>query len=130
MSDELAAMAELARRLVTSETPSTLSTLFSARGSTYRPVGSMMVSLPGLRAGGISGGCLEEDVARIGERATRNTYAVMLNFSTHTDADDAVPLLGCGGSVQVLVERLEANQVPFLWHFAVCGERRRVPFWA
>jgi xanthine/CO dehydrogenase XdhC/CoxF family maturation factor len=79
--------------LIESDTPGTLSTLFSARGSTYRPVGSMMVSLPGMHAGGISGGCLEDYVARAGERATRNTAAVMLRFSTHPDADDDVPIL-------------------------------------
>src|SRR5215468_1476247 len=111
MSHDFSAMADLARRLVESGTAGTLSTLFSARGSTYRPVGSMMVSMPGMRAGGISGGCLEEYVARIGERATRNTSAVMLNFSTRPDADEAVPVLGCGGSIQVLVERLEPKHV-------------------
>ena len=72
MTDELAAMIALAKRLLASGTAGTLSTLFSARGSTYRPLGSMMVSLPGMHAGGVSGGCLEEYVARVGERATRH----------------------------------------------------------
>src|SRR5579863_7672590 len=64
MTEELDAMIALAKRLVASGIPGTLSTLFSARGSTYRPLGSMMVSLPGAHAGGVSGGCLEEYVAR------------------------------------------------------------------
>lgn len=122
MSNELAAMADLARRLVESDTPGTLSTLFSARGSTYRPVGSMMVSLPGMHASGISGGCLEEYVARAGERATRNTAAVMLRFSTHPDSDDDVPIPGCGGSIEVLVERLTPGHVAFLEQFARASE--------
>src|SRR6185369_10864387 len=100
MSQDFAGMRTLAARLVASGTPGTLTTLFSARGSTYRPVGSMMVSLPGTHAGGISGGCLEEYVARIGERATRSAPAVMLQFSTHRDSDDDVPVLGCGGSIE------------------------------
>src|SRR5215510_977134 len=91
MKQELAAMIALAERLVASDTPGTLSTLFAARGSTYRTLGSMMVSLPGMHAGGISGGCLEEYVARAGERATRSTPAAMLQFSTHRDAVDDVP---------------------------------------
>src|SRR5262245_25925062 len=101
MTHDFSAMADLAARLVASRTPGTLATLFSARGSTYRAVGSMMVSTPGMRAGGISGGCLEEYVARIGERATRSTPAVMLHFDTHRDADDDVPVLGCGGSIEL-----------------------------
>src|SRR5262245_51903716 len=113
MISELADVAQLARRLVESDMPGTLSTLFSARGSTYRPLGSMMVSLPGRHAGGISGGCLEEYVARIGERATRNAPAVMMHFSTHPDTDDAIPVLGCGGSIELLVERLTPEHVDF-----------------
>jgi xanthine/CO dehydrogenase XdhC/CoxF family maturation factor len=123
MTDELAAMADLAKRLVASGTPGTLSTLFSARGSTYRPLGSMMVSLPGMHAGGISGGCLEEYVARVGERATRSTSAVMLRFNTHPDSDDDVPILGCGGSIEVLVERLTPGHVVFLEQFASASGR-------
>lgn len=123
MSDDYADMAGLAARLVASGTPGTLSTLFSARGSTYRPVGSMMVSLPGMHAGGISGGCLEEYVARIGERATRSTPAVMLSFDTHRDAEGAVPVLGCGGSLEVLVERLRPEHVVLLKRFADAAAR-------
>src|SRR5262249_39243574 len=125
MISELADVARLARRLVESDMPGTLSTLFSARGSTYRPLGSMMVSLPGRHAGGISGGCLEEYVARIGERATRNAPAVMMHFSTHPDTDDAIPVLGCGGSIELLVERLTPEHVDFLDEFATASERDR-----
>ncbi len=76
MTDELTAMIALAKRLLASGTGGTLSTLFSTRGSTYRPLGSMMVSLPGMHAGGVSGGCLEEYVARVGERATRTAPGI------------------------------------------------------
>ena len=118
MTDELAAMIALAKRLLASGTAGTLSTLFSARGSTYRPLGSMMVSLPGMHAGGVSGGCLEEYVARVGERATRTAPVVKLRFSTHPDSEDDVPVLGCGGSIEVLVERLMPDHVAFLEQFA------------
>jgi xanthine dehydrogenase accessory factor len=122
MNDELSGMADLAKRVVESSTPGTLTTLFSARGSTYRPLGSMMVSLPGVRAGGISGGCLEEYVARIGERETRSASAVMLHFTTHP-GDDAGPTLGCGGAIELLVERLTPNHVTVLDEFATAAER-------
>jgi xanthine/CO dehydrogenase XdhC/CoxF family maturation factor len=43
-------MIALAERLLASNMPWTLATLFSACGSTYRTLGSMMVSLPGMIA--------------------------------------------------------------------------------
>src|SRR5258706_15981761 len=103
MTGELAAMIALAKRLLASGTAGTLSTLFAARGSTYRALGAMMVSLPGMHAGGVSGGCLEEHVARAGARATQNAPAVMVRFSTHPDSDDDAPILGGGGAVGVFV---------------------------
>jgi len=123
MNRDLAAMITLANRLVASEIPGTLSTLFAARGSTYRTLGSMMVSLPGMHAGGISGGCLEEHVARAGARATQNAPAVMLRFNTRPDSDDDTPVLGCGGSIDVLVERLTRDHVTLLERLASASER-------
>ena len=123
LRQELAAMITLARRVVASGTPGTLSTLFSARGSTYRPLGSMMVSLPGMHAGGVSGGCLEEYVARAGERATRKTPAAMLRFNTHPDSDADAPVPGCGGTIDLLVERLTLDHVTLLEELARAHER-------
>jgi xanthine/CO dehydrogenase XdhC/CoxF family maturation factor len=118
MKQELSAVVALAKSLADSETPATLVTLFSARGSTYRPLGSMMVGLPGMHAGGVTGGCLEEYVARAGERATRETPATILPFSTHPESDDDAPALGCGGSIELLVERLTPNHVAVLQQLA------------
>src|SRR5260370_33848011 len=95
-------MIALANRLLACGTAGTLSTLFSARGSTYRPLGAMMVSLPGTHAGGVSGGCLEEYVVRVGERATRAAPGVMPRFTTHPHAEDGVPVLGSCGPVELL----------------------------
>jgi xanthine dehydrogenase accessory factor len=122
MRRELPEMIALAERLLASDIPGTLATLFSARGSTYRSLGSMMVSLPGVHAGGISGGCLEEYVARAGERSTRDNPASMLSFSTHPDADDDVPVLGCGGAINVLVERVTQDHVAWLKQIAAVYE--------
>ena len=120
---DLDAMRTLASRMLRSETPGTLSTLFAARGSTYRPLGSMMVGFPGRHAGGISGGCLEDYIVRVGERETRSAPAAMLHFSTHPDSDDNAPVLGCGGSIDVLVERLTPDHLRFLEEFTHAGER-------
>ena len=122
-AQDLDAMHDLAGWMLRSGTPGTLSTLFAARGSTYRPLGSMMVGFPGRHAGGISGGCLEDYVGRIGERETRTAAAAMLHFNTHPDSEDNAPVLGCGGSIDVLVERLTADQLTLLEQFAAAAER-------
>jgi xanthine dehydrogenase accessory factor len=120
---DLDAMRALASRMLRSGTPGTLSTLFAACGSTYRPLGSMMVGFPGRHAGGVSGGCLEEYIARVGERETRNAPAAMLHLSTHPDSQDNAPVLGCGGSIDVLVERLTAGHLAFIEEFSAAIER-------
>jgi xanthine dehydrogenase accessory factor len=120
---EPAALADLARRIVSAGAPGTLSTLFSTRGSTYRPLASMMVSVPGVRAGGISGGCLEDYVARLGEYETRTTPATMLTFHTHRDTDGGdIPVLGCGGAIEILVERLAPAHALLLEQLAHAAE--------
>ena len=81
MRHELPEMIGLVERMISSDVSGTLATLFAARGSTYRPLGSMMVSLPGMHAGGVSGGCLEAYVAREGLLATRSQPAALLSFS-------------------------------------------------
>jgi xanthine dehydrogenase accessory factor len=114
MRHELPEMIALAERMIASDTPGTLATLFAARGSTYRPLGSMMISLPGMHAGGVSGGCLEAYVAREGVLATQSQPAVILSFSTAHETADRVPVLGCGGSIDILVERLTPAHLVWL----------------
>jgi xanthine/CO dehydrogenase XdhC/CoxF family maturation factor len=120
---ELDAMRTLASRMLRLGTPGTLSTLFAARGSTYRPLGSMMVGLPGRRAGGITAGCLEDYIVRVGERDTRKASATMLHFGTHPYSGDNALVLGCGESIDVLVERLTFEHLEFLEEFSAAAER-------
>jgi len=114
MRHELREMIALAERMIASGVPGTLATLFAAHGSTYRPLGSMMVSLPGMHAGGVSGGCLEAYVAREGVLATRRQPAAILSFSTAHQTPVGAPVLGCGGSIEILVERLTSGHVAWL----------------
>ena len=65
-----------------------------------------------VNAGGVSGGCLEEYIANVGERATRSAPVVMLHFSTHPDSEDNAPVLGCGGSIDGM-SRLTAGKGRF-----------------
>jgi xanthine dehydrogenase accessory factor len=74
----------------------------------------MMVSLPGMHAGGISGGCLEEYVTRQGNIATRDRPVALLRFSTDPDGPDDMPVPGCGGEIEILVERLTPDHLALL----------------
>src|SRR5258707_13990379 len=86
MNGELAAMITLANRLVASGIHGTLATLLAARGATYRTLGAVMVSLPGAHARGVSGGGLEEHVARAGALAPQGAPARMPRLRTHPES--------------------------------------------
>lgn len=121
MRTELPQLIDLADRLLEHREPAILATLFSSRGSSYRSLGSMMVGgPPTIAAGGVSGGCLEEYVLRHGREMTRDRAAVLISFDTGgaDDVDDAKPVLGCGGSIDILVERLNPGHVEFLRNLA------------
>lgn len=115
---EISDMIALAERLLAADETGVLATLFSSNGSTYRPLGAMMVSGPGsISAGGVSGGCVEEYVARHGRTIVQQRPAAMLSFDADPDGDGNKPSLGCGGSIEVLVERLAPDHVEFLRRF-------------
>jgi xanthine dehydrogenase accessory factor len=123
--NELSEMISLAGRLSAAAEPAVLATLFAANGSTYRPLGSMMLSGPSsaFTAGGVSGGCLEEYIARRGRALTDQRPAVVLSFDADPQSDHAdVPSLGCGGSIEVLVERFAPEHLAFLRRFAAAHD--------
>src|SRR5882672_1852111 len=121
---ELSEMIALAQRLAAVDEPAVLSTLFSSDGSTYRRLGSMMVSGPATSiAGGVSGGCLEQYIARNGRELIRQQSAAVLSFGADPDgADDGKPVLGCGGSIEVLIERLTPDHLAFLRQLKCASE--------
>jgi xanthine/CO dehydrogenase XdhC/CoxF family maturation factor len=84
-----------------------LATVVEVEGSGYRKPGArMMIAADGRRAGIISGGCLEGEVARKAFWHTSGGPA-MRHYSTSPE-DGEVPFgMGCGGVVHVLLERPE-----------------------
>lgn len=117
LPQEFDEMHALARRLVAADVPGVLATLFWAEGSTYRQLGSMMVCglSADMKCGGVSGGCLEDYIIRRGHELLRTQAAAILSFSSDplSQHDDA-PTLGCGGKVEVLIERLTVKHLPIL----------------
>ncbi len=68
----------------------------------------MLLTRSGQRAGTISGGCLEAEVAKKAWWLTENGPTIQA-YSSFFDDDSPMPYgLGCGGTVHVLLERGEA----------------------
>ncbi len=83
-----------------------LATIVSTTGSTYRHPGArMLIPAEGPWLGNVSGGCLEDDVARIGREVMRSGEPRIATFDLTAD-DDAVwgYGLGCNGSFEIFIE--------------------------
>lgn len=87
-----------------------LATVVRVEGSAYRGVGARMLVLDaGERVGGISGGCLEDEVAKKAFWLTEGGSAVE-RFSTRTEDNTRPYGMGCEGVVHLLLERLRPDQ--------------------
>jgi xanthine/CO dehydrogenase XdhC/CoxF family maturation factor len=88
-----------------------LATVVAVDGSGYRKPGArMLIAADGRRAGTISGGCLEGEVARKAFWRTENG-PVVRRYSTIAE-DGEVPYgMGCGGVVHLLLERSETAEL-------------------
>jgi xanthine/CO dehydrogenase XdhC/CoxF family maturation factor len=87
-----------------------LATVVGTRGSSYRSPGARMLILPdGSRIGAVSGGCLEGELCRRAHWWTSESPAVLKTFDTSTQEDNEGFGLGCGGGIDLLLERLEPH---------------------
>ena len=101
---EAAELLAAAARLRGERTPFVIATVVRVRGSSYRRPGArMIVTEQGRIAGTVSGGCLEASIVRTAFWRTRNGPALVTFDSSDPDDPDAV--LGCGGIVDILLER-------------------------
>jgi xanthine dehydrogenase accessory factor len=82
-----------------------LATVVAVEGSSYRKPGArMLLAQDGRRAGTISGGCLEAEVARRAWWLTSSGPRIE-RYSTQEDDGDRPYGSGCGGVVYLLLER-------------------------
>jgi xanthine dehydrogenase accessory factor len=87
-----------------------LATVVGTRGSSYRSPGARMLILPdGSRIGAVSGGCLEGELCRRAHWWTSESPAVLKTFDTSTQEDNEGFGLGCGGGIDLLLERLDRD---------------------
>jgi LAO/AO transport system kinase len=84
-----------------------LATVIKTAGSTPRPLGSKMaVSELGQIAGSVSGGCIEGAVFEEAQSVLRDGKPRRVAFGISDEQAWTVGL-SCGGTVEVLVERIE-----------------------
>jgi xanthine dehydrogenase accessory factor len=81
-----------------------LVTLVRAEGSSYRKPGARLLAAGGEYAGTISGGCLEAEVVKKAAWAVRSGAIVERYSTTFDDTSDIPYGLGCGGTVDLLLE--------------------------
>lgn len=107
---ELKSVLYAAARLRREKQPFLLATVVAVRGSAYRRPGArMIVTEQGARAGSVSGGCLEADIAKRGFWQTREGGPVVVRYDASADDDTRARLgVGCDGIVDVLLERPDA----------------------
>ncbi len=105
MSD-LYQVLNLWKKIDASEDDCVLATIVRVEGSSYRKPGArMLITTTGVRAGTISGGCLEGEVSKQAWWLTRQGPVVKA-YSTSFETDEDRPYgLGCGGTVHLLLER-------------------------
>jgi xanthine dehydrogenase accessory factor len=102
-----------------------LTTVVAVEGSSYRRSGARMLLAPdGRRAGTVSGGCLETEIAKRAWWMTESGPAVE-RFSTFEDDGDRPYGSGCGGVVSILLER-RATAAPHL-DALKCAFDERIP---
>jgi xanthine/CO dehydrogenase XdhC/CoxF family maturation factor len=100
-----------------------LATVVAVQGSSYRRPGAIMLLAPdGRRAGTVSGGCLEAQVASRAWWLTANGPCVQ-RYSTNEEDGDRPFGSGCGGVVSLLLER-HPTAGPLLTALEQAFERR------
>jgi xanthine dehydrogenase accessory factor len=103
---EIDEVIEAARALREAGTPAALATVVSVRGSSYRRPGArLLVPAHGTPIGLISGGCLEEEAARLAREAIALDAPVLVTIDHSAEGDELWGMgLGCRGIIDLLAE--------------------------
>ena len=103
---EIDEILQAAGELRTHGEPMALATVVSVRGSSYRRPGArLLVPASGRPVGLISGGCLEEEAARMARRAIELDAPILVTVDHSGEGDELWGTgLGCRGVVELLAE--------------------------
>ena len=110
----LRAVAEAAAELAVAGVPAVVGVVVDTTGSTYRKRGALiLLDATGMRAGALSGGCLESAVEDHARQVLAENSARMARFDTNTEDDRVFGSgVGCGGEMNVLLMPLPADDAP------------------
>ncbi|ONK14006.1 XdhC family protein [Streptomyces sp. MP131-18] len=115
-------MWEQLHRLWEAGTPCGLATVVSTFGSAPRRPGAIMIcTKDGTVDGSVSGGCVEGAVHDLAQQAIKSGTTVLERYGVSDDDAGAVGLT-CGGTIEVLVERIDRRSFAEL---GVIAERLR-----
>ena len=103
---EIDQVLDAARALRDAGQPAALATVVSVRGSSYRRPGArLLVPADGPPVGLISGGCLEDEAARLAREAIELDAPVMVTIDHSAEGDELWGMgLGCRGVIDLLAE--------------------------
>jgi xanthine dehydrogenase accessory factor len=107
---ELADILRRDRELRSANIDSALATVVRVQGSSYRRPGArMLISSDGQITGGVSGGCLERDVVLRAGAVMSTGQPALVRYDTTIDTGGGTGYsLGCGGTIDVLIESLRS----------------------
>jgi xanthine/CO dehydrogenase XdhC/CoxF family maturation factor len=140
VTSELDRILEAASLLRDAGEPFALATVVQVRGSSYRRPGArLLVPRDAAPIGLISGGCLEDEAARLARRALDEDAPMLVTIDHSGEGDELWGLgLGCRGVIDLLAEppsmaldtldalRAAREGVPAYLLTALDGERRRL----
>ncbi|HEY2584574.1 MAG TPA: XdhC family protein [Tepidisphaeraceae bacterium] len=120
---ELAQILEAFEHLAAEGKPAAVATVVAVGGSSYRRPGArMLVAGDGRTWGGISGGCLERDVARRARLVIETGEPVLCRYDTTESLDEVTEetglldlgrtpgvTLGCRGVIDLFIERISSD---------------------
>jgi xanthine/CO dehydrogenase XdhC/CoxF family maturation factor len=94
-----------------------LATVTRIQGSAYRrPGAKLLIEEDGAVLGGVSGGCLEEDVRQVGLKVLRSGESRVLHYETGDDESRVWGLgLGCDGQVDLVVQPISPEAAVGAW---------------
>jgi xanthine dehydrogenase accessory factor len=108
------AMWERLHRMWESGAPCGLATVVSTFGSAPRRPGAIMICAPdGTVSGSVSGGCVEGAVHELAQQAVADGTPVLERYGV-SEGDAGAVGLTCGGTIEVLVERVDRQSFPEL----------------
>lgn len=117
-------------RLGGEDRPAALAVVVQIEGSAYRRPGArLLIEGDGASLGGVSGGCLEEDVRLVGREVLASGQPRLKHYDTGTDESKVWGLgLGCNGHVDVFVQLSHMDVQPEVWRQVRQRLRGSTPF--